>query len=71
MEINRMNRRVWRAARVDGEYKNICVEYEFDVELNCPRIWKVTDDDTGMDVLITMINEEDREDIFKMINEVK
>ena len=71
MEIDRTSRKVRRAARVDGEYKNICVEYEFDVELNVPRLWKVTDNETGDDVLITMINQEDLEDIFTMINEVK
>ena len=71
MEIDRIKRQVFSASRVDGEYKTLCVEYEYDIELKCPRIWKVTDDDTGKDVLMTLINSEDLEDIFNMIEEVK
>lgn len=71
MEIDRQARKLWSASRVDGEYKNLCIEYEYCVDLDCPRIWKITDDDTGKDVMVTLINSEDLSDIFEQIGNLK
>ena len=68
-KLDKLKRKLWRSVRVRGEHKVICVEYEYDVDLDCPQLWKITDED-GRDVMVTTINAEDLEDIFTMINEV-
>lgn len=64
MKVDSLRRRLYASVRVDEVRAPLCIEYEWDMDLDCLRIWKITDRDTGNEVHITRINPEDHEDIL-------